>query len=84
MIGNVSSKLRAVLVGILIIVAYSMLTYGITKNVTIGVITDVVSGLAVIGIAVLMFPVFNFTGHKLMNLAYLLCRCIEGILIADR
>lgn len=45
----ISNKQRASLVGVLILAAYSMLTYPITKNIPLGVISDIVSGLAVIG-----------------------------------
>lgn len=77
----ISSKQRASLVGILILIAYSMLTYSITKNIALGFITDIVSGLAVIGIPVLMFPVFNINDNKRINYAYLASRLIEGILM---
>lgn len=78
---NISNRQRAAFVGILILVAYSMLTYTITNNITLGVITDIISGLAVIGIPVLMFPIFNTTGNEGMNYAYLTSRFIEGILM---
>jgi hypothetical protein len=78
---TISNKQRAVIVGILILVAYSMLTYSITKNILIGVITDIVSGLAVIAIPLVMFPIFNSKNNKQLNYAYLVSRSIEGILM---
>ena len=78
---NISNRRRASLVGVLILLAYSMLTYTITNNITLGVITDIISGLAVIGIPLLMFPIFNAEKHKRMNYAYLGSRFIEGILM---
>lgn len=78
---SISNKQRASLVGVLILAAYSMLTYSITKNITFGVITDIASGLAVIGIPLLMFPIFNADENKRMNYAYLVSRFIEGILM---
>lgn len=81
MIINISNKQRALIVGLSILVAYSMLTYSITKNITLGVITDIVSGLAVIGIPLLMFPIFNSDENKRLNYAYLASRFIEGILM---
>ncbi len=81
MIINISNRQRSSIVGILILVAYSMLTYVITKNITLGVITDIISGLAVIGIPLLLFPIFNTNGHKVLNLVYLESRLIEGILM---
>ena len=81
MINNISNRQRAVFVGILILAAYSMLTYTITNNKTLGVITDIISGLAVIGIPLLMFPFFNANENRKLNYAYLVSRFMEGILM---
>ena len=78
---NISNRQRASFAGVLIIVAYSMLTYTITENITLGVITDIISGFAVIGIPLLMFPIFNADENKKINYAYLVSRFIEGILM---
>lgn len=78
---NISNKQRASYVGILILVAYSMLTYTITNNKMLGVITDIISGLAVIGIPLLMFPIFTTTKNKTLNYAYSISRFFEGILM---
>ena len=48
-------RTRAVVVGILILLAYTMLIYDATGNVPFGSAADIISGLAVIGIAVLVF-----------------------------
>lgn len=81
MIINISNRQRASFVGIFILAAYSMLTYSITRNTALGVITDIISGLAVIGIPLLMFPIFNTDKLKRMNCAYLISRFFEGILM---
>ncbi|QUI22070.1 DUF4386 domain-containing protein [Vallitalea pronyensis] len=81
MLRNMQYKSRAIWVGILIIAAYSMLTYTITEHIMLGVITDIVSGLAVIGTAVLMYPVFNVTGNQHLNFIYLGSKVLEGILV---
>ena len=81
MLISISNKKRALIIALLILLAYSMLSYSITKNITIGVITDSISGLAVIGIALLMFPLFNSNENKKMNYTYLISRIIEGILM---
>ena len=81
MMNNISNRRRASLVGVLILLAYSMLTYTITNNITLGIITDIISGLAVIGIPVLLFPIFNSKDNKRLNYAYLVSRFIEGILM---
>jgi len=78
---NISNKQRASLVGVLILAAYSMLTYTITNNTTLGIITDIISGFAVIGIPLLMFPLFNVDKNKTINYGYLISRFIEGILM---
>ena len=78
---SISNRRRASLVGVLILLAYSMLTYTITNNVTLGVITDILSGLAVIGIPLLLFPLFNTKRNKKINYAYLMSRFIEGVLM---
>jgi len=75
------TKKRAILVGMLIILAYSMLTYDITGNEVIGFIADEVSGLAVIGIALLMYPIFALSDKKLINYIYFASRLIEGLLM---
>ncbi len=78
---SISNKKRASIVAVLILAAYGMLTYSITKNIPLGVIADIVSGLAVIGIPLLMFPIFNSNENKKLNYAYLASRIIEGILM---
>lgn len=67
----------AVIVGILILVAYSMLATTFLPP-TIGLLTEVISGSAVIGIAVLMYPLFK--QYKL-RIIYLSLKLIEGLLM---
>ena len=76
-----TGKSRARLVGILILVAYSMLTYDATGIVSLGVVMDIISGLAVIGIAVLLYPIFSRIGKDTLNRLYLGSRVIEGALM---
>lgn len=79
---QISNQKRATLVGVCILLAYSMLTYSITKSVELGLFTDVLSGLAVIGIPILMFPIFNKNPeNKKINYAYISSRFIEGLLM---
>jgi hypothetical protein len=78
---TISNKKRAFIIGVLILAAYSMLSYSITKNILLGVITDIVSGLAVIWISLLIYPVFNSKNNKLFNYAYVISGFIEGILM---
>lgn len=58
-----------------------MLTYTFTGDKVLGVITDIISGLAVIGIPVLMFPIFDLDNYKILNNGYLVARVIEGVLM---
>jgi hypothetical protein len=81
MILNISNRYRATLIGVLILMAYSMLTYTITNNKILGVITDIISGLAVIVIPLLLFPIFNRDKNRWINYIYLISRFIEGILM---
>ncbi len=77
----ISNRQRAAFVALLIILAYSMLIYTFTNNKILGFITDILSGLAVIGIPLLMFQFFKGYENKKLNLAYMLSRFIEGILM---
>ncbi|MBN1775829.1 MAG: DUF4386 domain-containing protein [Clostridiales bacterium] len=83
-------RFRAASVGVLILLAYTMLLYDATGNIPLGSAADIISGLAVIGIAVLMFPLFRMdrrgtvndsTGNKVLNGAYLISKLVEGALI---
>ncbi|HGG65691.1 MAG TPA: DUF4386 family protein [Rhodobacteraceae bacterium] len=74
-----TNKQRAVSVGTLILLAYTMLTYTITGNKPLGVATDILSGLSVIGIPLLMWPIFR--AHKALNMAYMAARFGEGVLM---
>ena len=65
------------IVGILILVAYSMLA-SINVHPVIGLFTEVISGAAVIGIAILMYPLFK--PYKL-RISYLIIKGIEGLLM---
>lgn len=78
---KLSNRRRAVYVGVLILAAYSMLTYTFTSNTTLGVITDLISGFAVICIPVMMFPIFNTGNNKMIYIGYLISRIIEGLLM---
>ena len=87
-----AARLRAVWVGALILLAYTMLIYDATGNIPFGAAADILSGLAVIGIAVLMFPLFraknsaapHAAGNNIMNYAYLISKWGEGLLACAR
>jgi len=73
-------KLNAVLVGILIIVAYAVLDAEILESKAWVMFWEVISGLAVIGIAILMYPYFRKYGESLTN-SYLTLKTVEGALM---
>jgi hypothetical protein len=79
-IKKLSNKTRAILIGIFILVAYGVLISSLTQLKIIVMIADVISGLAVICIAVLMFPLFKQL-NKSVSRSYLILKYIEGILM---
>jgi hypothetical protein len=77
---KMSPKRTAIIVGILILVAYSMLSAAIIKTRWLVTLFDVISGLAMIGAAVLMFPFFKISSRKL-SFGYLYLKILEGALM---
>jgi Domain of unknown function (DUF4386) len=75
-----SSRIRAIFVGMFILVAYGVLVSLFTQSPVIVMFADVVSGLSVIGIAVLLFPIFMEVS-KVTTFVYLLLKGIEGVLM---
>lgn len=73
-------KTRSRLVGFFIIIAYSMLVGFATESKAVVCIADIVSGVAVVGIAVLMRPLLAEFGEMTSKL-YLLLKWIEGLLM---
>jgi hypothetical protein len=80
MFRNITNKSRAMLVGIFILVAYGVLASAMTQSKIIVMLADVISGLAVIGIAVLMFPLFKNL-DKSLSRGYLILKYAEAILM---
>jgi hypothetical protein len=74
------SRRTAIIVGILILVAYSVVGSGNPEAKTLGMALEILSGLAVITIAVLMFPIFK-TYNKKGAYWYVISRIIEGGLL---
>ena len=77
---EISYRKRAVYVGIMILLAYGVLVGGMTQAKVSVLIADMISGLSVIGIAVLMYPLFK-SFDKTISGAYLGLRSIEGLLM---
>ncbi len=72
------SKNTAKVVGILILTAYSLLGSSNSDAKMLGMVLEVISGLSVIGIAVLMYPLLKPYG-KSLSLWYLSLKGVEGI-----
>lgn len=73
-------RTTAIAVGILILVAYSILGTNNPSAKALGMFLEVISGHAVIGIALLMFPLLKPYGKKLA-LSYLALKSVEGVLM---
>jgi len=72
-----SYRKTAIIVGALILIAYAVLASSITESKLTVMLFEVISGVAVILIAVLMFPLFKPYNEK-ASLWYIVFRGIEG------
>jgi len=70
----------ALIVGILMLVAYSVIGSGNPDAKILGMLLETISGLAVIAIAVLMFQVFK-PYNKKVSFVYIVLRSLEGGLL---
>lgn len=57
--GSISMRTRVRLAGIFILTAYFVLAYSVTDNPGIVFVFEVFSGLSVIGIALMLYPMFS-------------------------
>ena len=72
-----SNRRTAIIVGVLILAAYGVLASLFTESLTIVVSLELMSGAAVIAIAVLMYP-FIKPWNKGLTLGYLIAKVVEG------
>ena len=72
-----TNRKTAIIVGVLILLAYSLLGSDIPNAKVLGMFLEVISGLAVIAIAILMYPLFR-PYNKTVSIWYLVFRGIEG------
>jgi hypothetical protein len=79
-IRELPNRLRSALVGAFILLAYAMLLGSLTELAFVVMVVDVVSGLAVIGIAVLMYPLFRGP-NPVLPVSYLILKWAEGRLM---
>ncbi len=75
-----TNRRNAIIVGILILYAYAVLASSVLESKVIVMILEVLSGVAVIGIAAIMFPLFK-SYNKKVSFGYLALRFIEGIIM---
>ncbi|MCK5157493.1 MAG: DUF4386 domain-containing protein [Spirochaetales bacterium] len=74
------NRKTAIIVGVLILLAYSILGSNNPDAKILGMLCEVISGLAVIIISILMFPYLKPYGKK-TSLWYLVLKGVEGILM---
>ncbi|MDA3956870.1 DUF4386 domain-containing protein [Oceanispirochaeta sp.] len=74
---RVSDKTRSILVGIFILAAYGVIASSITESRFLVLFADVISGIAVIGIALLMYPLFRKSSF-ILSISYLILKVLEG------
>jgi len=72
-----TNRKTAIIVGVLILLAYSLLGSDNPDAKVLGMFLEVISGLAVIGIAILMYPFFR-PYNKKASFWYLVFRDVEG------
>jgi len=75
-----TNRKTAVIVGVLMLVAYSVIGSGNPEAKILGMLLEAISGLAVIAIAVLMFPILK-PYNKKASFWYIVLRIIEGGLL---
>ena len=76
-----SNKKTAIIVGALILIAYGVLSvFFLGSFLIIVMLLELISGAAVVGTAVLMFPILK-PHNKNLTLGYVVCKIIEGVII---
>lgn len=73
-----SNKKNARIVGALILIAYGVLLGASIESLIIKMLLEIISGIAVIVIAVIMFPIFKPYNERLSR-GYVVFRIIEGV-----
>jgi hypothetical protein len=75
-----SDRMTAIIVGALILIAYSVLASLIFESEIIAMIFELISGAAVVGMAILMYPILK-SQNKNLGLGYAVVKTIEGVVI---
>ena len=79
-IPDISPRKTAIIVGVLILIAYSVMASLLLESSLIIFFLEVISGIAVAAMAVLMFPILK-PHNKNLNISYAIIKIIEGIII---
>ena len=79
-IEDTSQRKSAIIVGVLILIGYGVLFSGIFESLIIVMLIELICSFAVIGIAVIMFPILK-PHNKRLTLGYVVCKIIEGVLL---
>ena len=79
-IEDTSQHKSAIIVGVLILIGYGVLFSGIFESLIIVMLIELICSFAVIGIAVIMFPILK-PHNKRLTLGYVVCKIIEGVLL---
>jgi hypothetical protein len=74
-----SQRKSAVIVGVLILIGYGVLFSGGLEPLIVMLI-ELISGVAVIGIAFIMFPILK-PYNKGLTLGYVVCKVVEGAIL---
>jgi hypothetical protein len=67
-------------VGVLILIAYSVLASYIFESTIIAMIFELITGISVVGMAVLMFPILK-PHNKNLTFGYTVVKTIDGVLL---
>ena len=76
----VTERNTARIVGVLILIAYVVIGSLMFESVTISMLLELITGAAVIGMAILMFPILKPV-NKNLSLGYSTIKAIDGLLI---
>jgi len=77
---DTSQRKSAIIVGALILIAYDVLISGTLESKIIVMLLELISGVAVIAIAVIMFPILKPYNERL-TVGYVVFKFIEGFLM---
>jgi len=75
-----SNRKIAIIVGALILIAYGVIGSFFLESLTIVMLLELISGAAIVGMAVLMFPILK-PHNKNLTLGYVVVKIIDGVLI---